>query len=692
MPKIVVQDDPWQKNVGSGGSVSAVIYADSANAHDSLGVMRVSKTGSSDSGIQHSIPTAPAAGSKYVLTAWVRSVTSATMDGQWTLYAQGGTQEYVSQGFQANANWQMVTLTLPVNNGGHTSMLAQMVMRTAGVEMWVDDVVVQEATWLTGSANGTTMQSKQMNDASRAQSGSGYESISKSGSPDGWITRTAPGAVNNGTSQTVEAYVRSASGSNVTGRLRVTASGGSGTDVVTSSTFTATGVWKKVSVTVPITQNGRNALQTQIFVDTQNAWLDIDSVVVGQAPLGSVDGVTTPLAHPNTGYTYLWDDAFGVPGAHLWALTAQIQFVNGRPGLGVGGTLYFDPTKMPSVMTGTDWIKGDMALNISRAEPCLSFGFDATSLNSGVGIKGGVFTTKQFQISMAPKGCQVGDYVLPQGSSLNFDAQFGDGEVHIDLAITRDENNLPEFHADMGVSNIKLGGFLFNTMELKIDITTSSAYTHFMGDFETPMGKFYADYNLTAVTSPSAGFNMAATVSVTNWALKSSDFNVSSFSYYQSMNVFPGQCSSFQTTTSGNLTMKSKNYQFSGNLSMDCHGIQVFHLSYQYSKSGTLYAFYLDYDSDTRVIAGGLEFNFDKKMSWKFFGIRRTRHPQFAIKIDFLMPIDNPSAGRLSLYGAISVSGGNGRVSCTFGSPGDDGCSLHVHVNVFGGQTLDANW
>ena len=692
MPKIVVQDDPWQTSAGSGGSVSAVVYADSANAHDSLGVLRVSKTGSSDSSIQHAIPTAPAAGSKYVMTAWVRSVTAATLDGQWTLSALGGTQESVSQSFQANPNWQMVTLTLPVNNGGHTSMLAQMVMRTAGVEMWVDDVVVQQATWLTGAAIGTTMQSRQMNDASRAQSGSGYESISKSGSPDGWITRTASGAVNNGTSQTVEAYVRSASGANVTGRIRVTASGGSGTDVATSSTFTATGVWKKVTVTVPITQNGRNALQTQIFVDTQNAWLDIDSVVVGQAPLGSVDGVTTPLAHPNTGYTYLWDDAFGVPGAHLWALTAQIQFVNGRPGLGVGGTMYLDPTKMSAVMTGTDWIKGDMALNISRAEPCLAFGFDSRSLNSGIGVDGGVFTTKQFQISMAPKGCQVGEYVIPQGSSLSFDAQFGDGEVHIDLAITRDEDNLPEFHADMGVTNIKLGGFLFNSMELKIDVTTSSAETHFLGDFETPLGKFYADYNLTAVTSPSVGFNMDATVSVTNWALKSSDFSVSSFNYHQSMNVFEGQCSSFETTTSGNLTMKSKNYQFSGNLAMNCHGLQQLHFAYQYSKSGTFYAFYLDYDASTRVIAGGLEFDFDKRISWKYFGIRRVRHPQFAIKLDFSMPIDNPSAGRLTLYGRISVSGGNGKVSCAFGSPGDDGCSLHVHVNVFGGQTLDANW
>lgn len=690
MPKIVVQDDPWVKSVGAGGSVSATIYADSTNAHDSLGVLRVSKTGSSDSAIQHTIDTAPAAGSKYVLTAWVRSVTSATMDGQWTLYAQGGTQEYVSQGFQANQNWQMVTLTLPVNNSGHTSMLAQMVMRTAGVEMWVDDVYVQSATWLTGAANGTTMQSKQMNDASKAQSGSGYQSISKSGSPDGWLTRTASGLVNNGTSQTVEAYVRSADGTSVSGRLRVTGSGGSGTDVANAS-FTATKDWKKVSVTVPITQNGRNALQTQIFVDTQNKWLDIDSVVIGQAPLGSVDGVATPLAHPETGYTYLWDDAFGVPGAHLWGITAQIQFVNGRPGLGVGATMYFDPTKLSSVMTGTDWIKGDMALNISRAEPCLMFDFDASSGNSGIHIDGGVFTTKEFNIAMAPKGCQVGDYVVPAGASLGFNAQLGDGEIYLNLELTKDDDGLPEFHADMGVSNIKIGGFMFNAMELKVDITTTSSSTHFLGDFQLPMGNFYADYNLEV---NSAKLHMDGQVSVTNWTMKSADFSVESFNYQQVMDVpfGVGQCGSFDVSASGNLTMKSKHYSFNGRLAMDCGRLNVLHFDYQYSKSSVLYTFNIDYHSDTRILSGGLEFNFDKRMSWKFLSVRRTRHPQFNIQLQFTMPIDNPSAGSLYLYGSISVSGGNGRVSCTFGSSGDDGCSLHVHVNVFGGQTLDANW
>jgi hypothetical protein len=346
---------------------------------------------------------------------------------------------------------------------------------------------------------------------------------------------------------------------------------------------------------------------------------------------------------------------------------------------------------MPAVMTGSDWIKGDMALNISRAEPCLMFDFDGSSGDSGIHIDHGVFTTKQFNMSMAPKGCQVGDYVVPAGASVGFNAQLGDGEIYLNLELTKDDDGLPEFHADMGVSNIKIGGFMFNAMELKVDITTTEASTHFLGDFQLPMGNFYADYNLEVNADK---LHMDGQVSVTNWTMKSADFSVESFNYHQVMDVpfGTGQCGSFDVSASGNLTMKSKHYSFHGQLAMDCGRLNILHFDYQYSKSGVFYTFNIDYNSDTKILAGGLEFNFDKKMSWKFFGIRRTRHPQFNIQLQFSMPINNPSAGSLYLYGAISVSGGNGRVSCTFGSSGDDGCDLHVHVNVFGGQTLDAKW
>ena len=128
-----------------------------------------------------------------------------------------------------------------------------------------------------------------------------------------------------------------------------------------------------------------------VFVDSMNAGLEIDSVNVAQEPLGQPDGVTTPLPHPETGYVYLWDDAFGIPGAHLWSMTAQVAIINGRPALGLGATVYFDPTKATGVMTGTDWLKGDLVANISTAEPCFQFGFDAGDTPWSIGGGGTVF-------------------------------------------------------------------------------------------------------------------------------------------------------------------------------------------------------------------------------------------------------------------------------------------------------------
>ncbi len=50
-----------------------------------------------------------------------------------------------------------------------------------------------------------------------------------------------------------------------------------------------------------------------------------------------------------------------------------------------------------------------------------------------------------------------------------------------------------------------------------------------------------------------------------------------------------------------------------------------------------------------------------------------------------------------TLDGTVSVSGGDGSLSCTIeaGSGAnwaDDKCSLHVHISVGGGHTYNASW
>ena len=213
-----------------------------------------------------------------------------------------------------------------------------------------------------------------------------------------------------------------------------------------------------------------------------------------------------------SGYIYLWDEAFGIPGAHLWAASAQVDFVDGVPGLGVSATLYQDPTKMSSVMTGTDWIKGDMAINFSEDDPCFLFDF-ATTGDSGVSLGEGVFTANDFSISFAALGCQVGSYTVMQGAALSFDGELGDGSLTFDVSITEDDDG-PVFSTDMGIADITVGGVDFKDMELSIYESTTDDSITFIGDMLIDSGTFDATLDLTANETE---LLMDGSVSLSDW-------------------------------------------------------------------------------------------------------------------------------------------------------------------------------
>ena len=683
----VIQSDPWTKLNPSDGTVTQVIKVDSTRAHESSGVLQISKTGKNDGGVQHAISEVPVVGTNYSGTAWVRSSTGTAISGRFVVKALGGTIESRSVNFTATSEWQMVAVQLPIANSGHTSMSTEVWLTTAGQTLDVDDVNVQQFDW---TVIGSSTNQVQMNDVIKSQSGSGYLKISKTTNDNGGVKYDIPGAVSINTSQTMYMYVRSSSGAPVAGRISLSGSGGS-TQNSTTTSFTAGSDWTKISVTVPITNSTQTGLQSKIFVDTVNAGLDIDSINVAQEPIGEPDGVTAPLSHPQTGYSYLWDDAFGIPGAHLWALTAQVQIVNGSPGLGLGGTMYFDPTKATGVMTGTDWIKGDLVLNISYSQPCFQFGFDATNTNATVAIDGGVFTTKQFQLAFAPAGCTVGDYVIAPGASFLFDAMLGDTSLHFDLEIGMDDDGLPTFYTDMSVQNLKLAGTTYNDMELIVDISSTSSDVSFNGDFSLPMGSMVGDF---ALTMNNTLLRMAGSVSLADWAMVGGTMDVSAFNFAMSIDIpiGSGACANFSANTSGDMSMGKKQYGFVGNMTLNCGQLSVFHIEFEYKHNRIGYQFDLDYDSSTNKLKGGLRFVVKKKTSWNYFFHNYSRTSKFVIKLRFSMDFDHPKNATLRLYGDVSVSGGEGSVDCTISASGDDSCSLYVKINVMGTHTYRGTW
>lgn len=684
-PAKIVQDKPWTT---TDSGVTFGVYDDADRAHDSsYGLLEVSTTTDGGaSGVQQSISQTTSVGQIYNASVWVRSSSGTPVGGKIRFTTVGGTSESASHGFTASSTWQLVSLRLPIAQSGHTGFTFAVQLSTMGVTLDVDDAVVQQNPWQVTSDTGGTATQTVITDGANAQSGTGYlrlvNNVSAGG--DAYLDTTGSYAV--GSTWTATVYVRSSTGAPVTGKLKLGVPGG-GAD---STSFTAGADWTPISVSYPVTGSAPTSLRTDVRVTTDGVGLEIDTATLddGTTP---VDGVTTPLPHPQSGWTYLWDDAFGIPGAHLWDLTAQVQFINGAPGLGVGATIYHDPTKSPDVMSGTDWLKGDMALNISRADPCFSFDF-ATTGNSQVSLDGGVFTATDFSLNFAPRGCQVGAYVVPIGASLSFDAGLGSADVHFDISITEGDDG-PEFKEDLTVTNLVLAGTTYSDVELAIDLSATSSEVSMVADMILPMGLYHGDFDLSVDTSM---LHLDGDVALSDWKLVGGGFDISTFDFDLVMNVPFGSstCANFTSSTSGQMSMASKtNLAFAGNIELDCGQLKVLHLQYDYSHGGLTQLFNLDYNSTTHILAGGVYFSFERSTSWRFFGHRYNRHPKIAIGLTYSMDTTKPgSTLTATLGGSISVSGGSGSLACTLSTTGDDSCSIHVQINPGGGHTFNDTW
>jgi hypothetical protein len=194
---------------------------------------------------------------------------------------------------------------------------------------------------------------------------------------------------------------------------------------------------------------------------------------------------------------------------------------------------------------------------------------------------------------------------------------------------------------------------------------------------------------------------MDGSVSVTDWQWTGGGFDVEEFAFDMSMTVpfGAGECGSFSADTTGQMDMAKKtSLSFTGDIAMNCGKLDVLELDFDYHHGAVTEIFELKYDSDTGILAGDVEFSFERSTSWKFLTHRYNRHPKFAIKLAYSMDVANPgSAATATLTGNVSVSGGDGSLSCTIeaGSGAnwaDDQCSLHVHISVGGGHTYNSSW
>ncbi|MHC8497440.1 MAG: hypothetical protein ACYYNF_10705 [Actinomycetes bacterium] len=643
-------------------------------------------------GVQKSVTATSTVGEEYSVNAWVRS-TSTPVTGQVIVTTTGGTQETWSAGFTADDTWQSVSIPMTIAQSGHTGFNVAVLSTTTGVMLYVDDVTLQANLW---TPSGTGVTQTLVYDGGSAQSGNSYMELSYTGSGDGssYVDMAASddigGVYAAGTTWMATAYVRSSSTTSVaTGQVTL---GGS----MPSSYFSVIDEWTAVTVSYTVGSTDLTSLRVQVYVSDSGVPLDIDSVSIAESGATTSDGITTPLPHPESGWLYLWDNAFDIPGAYLWAVSAQVDFVDGVPGLGVSATLYQDPTAIPDLMSGTDWLKGDMAVNFSEDDPCFLFDFDTTG-TSVVSIADGLFTATDFSIDFAPMGCQVGDYTLDQGASLSFVGGLGDASINFDIDITEDDDG-PVFTEDVGITDMTIGGIDFKETELSIYASTTDDSITLVGDMVLPMGEFNGSYDLSVNEDE---MQMDGSVSLTDWQFAGGGFDVEEFDFDMSMTVpfGAGECGSFETDSSGLMSMASKtSLSFTGDIALDCGELQTLLLEYDYSHGAITETFELEYDSSTGLLAGGVSFTFERSTSWKFWFHTFNRHPYFDISLDYSMDVNDPASTLdATLSGTVSVSGGSGSLTCTLvaGSGtdwADDQCSIDVKITAGGGHEYKASW
>lgn len=605
-------------------------------------------------------------------------------DLMWAVdYGGSGSIVTTKPDYSRTMEWQRISLTWKTSSAPNANVRFY---APNGGGWYVDNLMVEEGSTLNAFFAGTDVPGSTLTvlgDGDNAWDGSGYARLNTINAAGSKMYADAVGTMTG--TQYLTAYVRSATDDTAAGSLKLSKG------CSASKAFTATSEWTEVQVSCSIPGSG-GSLRMEVDLTTPGGSLNVDSVRLSNesdTPIAenNVYGVTTPLEHPDYGYEYLWDDAFGIPGMHLWAFTMQVEIVDGEPGLGVETTVYQDPTKFPRALYGTEWLKSDLYLEIDELQPCFKFDFQGIDGQSGVQIAGGAIKADDFSIAFAPRGCAVGDYKMPPGASLLFDAKVGDGTVHFALDIEKDAKGQPTMTGDVAVKNLDIGGIDYHDLEMSVYISPTDDSVSYVADMTLPMGEFSGEYDMSATTGKQDSMHIDGDVELTDWGWTSKDgkgLKVDVFDFDFVMDVGSNNCGTFSADAKANAKMdfaKATNIDFDGSIAMECGLLTKLDIVFDYTHGSITEDFYLKYDSSALTLAGGVDFDFDRRLSWKALGHRYHRTANVQVYMDFLMDVTKPQDSFADLGAKIHVANGSGSAECTITGQPSDSCKLSITVN-----------
>jgi hypothetical protein len=225
----------------------------------------------------------------YDFSIWLRSADARTFTGQVALWGLGGSKKVVSTvPYSVGKTWTKVTVALDPGAVVPTTLKAEVYLSTVQSQgtLWLDSGTlarnqITNASFEAGTTGWATTSkalsvstgtATTLKVAPQAGGAAGVVSTTQAGAS---VSQTVAATPQVGDTYTAAVWVRSASGQPLRGR--VAAWGLGGTTEGASQAFTAQGSWTQVTFALPIRNAGHTSLRLEIYDDTANAKLLVDS-------------------------------------------------------------------------------------------------------------------------------------------------------------------------------------------------------------------------------------------------------------------------------------------------------------------------------------------------------------------------------------------------------------------------------
>lgn len=295
----------------------------------------------------------------------------------------------------------------------------------------------------------------------------------------------------------------------------------------------------------------------------------------------SNDGLTpaTKLQDASSA-TFVWNNAFGIPGLNLWYFSVSFQMSrNGRlSGSSMGMVAYLDP-KGSGILSGTDWLYSTITYSKIPASACIAFGFDGTGTKTKVNIKNVLYSSK-FLFGITDTGCttELGPTLPPKFVGFSFSSTIGGASFDISLLLTSDG-----YYGKVAVKEVTIAGVYYPSVTLQVQVgidssgqVTDSTSVMFDGTMICEVGQFYSNVKLYRGTN-----DVSQHIKVTgaDIVFKGSEFSIPEFGFEVDVDTPATGCATISSYFYGKVIMKSTTFSIDrAGIVLKCGKIQIFQL------------------------------------------------------------------------------------------------------------------